>query len=76
MVKEIGEYCKQFRMNTLNIPLSTLCRVYGDSVKNVSAFENGRANNIKYLLYYMYYDLQHINTFLRGLNCYVNEISK
>lgn len=52
---KIGSYCKEFRINTLNISLTDFSKKNGLNLKNVHAFEHGRANNIRYL--YAYYDL-------------------
>lgn len=52
---EIGRYCKEFRINILNISLTEFSKKNGLNLKNVHAFEQGRANNIRYL--YAYYDL-------------------
>ena len=50
--KKVGIFCKQFRENHLDITLTEFCKVTDQNIKNVSAFESGRANNIKYLYYY------------------------
>ena len=49
---KIGFYCKDFREKTLHISLTDFCTEMNENIKNVSAFENGRANNIKYLFLY------------------------
>lgn len=52
-VKNLGSYCKQYRENTLNISLTDFAKRTESDLKNVSAFEHGKANNIMYLcLYY------------------------
>ena len=49
---KIGSYCKDFRKKTLHISLTDFCTEMNENIKNLSAFENGRANNIKYLFLY------------------------
>ena len=55
MVKRIGEYCKNFRISTLDLSLTEFCELNELNIKNVNAFEFGRANNIQYL--HQYYRL-------------------
>ena len=55
MIEVIGRFCEQFRKEVLNLSLTEFARLTGENLKNVHAFEKGRANNIKYL--YLYYDL-------------------
>ena len=55
MVEAIGRFCEQFRKEVLNLSLTEFARLAGENLKNVHAFEKGRANNIKYL--YLYHDL-------------------
>ena len=50
--RRIGLFCKQFRENHLEIGLTEFCEITNQNIKNVNAFEYGRANNIKYLYYY------------------------
>lgn len=66
---KIGSYCKDFREKTLNVSLTDFCTEMNENIKNVSAFENGRANNIKYLFLYknMCNNDNEITTFLTGL---------
>ena len=49
---KIGNFCKDFRENVLHVSLTDFCNEMNENIKNVSAFENGRANNIKYLFLY------------------------
>lgn len=58
--KMIGNCCKEYRKNVLKISLTNFCEMNRDSIVNVSAFESGRANNIKYLLYYLNSDNKNI----------------
>lgn len=55
MVETIGRFCEQFRKEVLKLSLTEFAKLSGENLKNVHAFEKGRANNIKYL--YLYYDL-------------------
>lgn len=53
MIKRIGNYCKNFRTDRLELSLTEFCELNNLNIKNVNAFEFGRANNIQYL--YQYY---------------------
>lgn len=55
MIEKISLFCRDFRIKTLNIKLVDFCEITNTNIKNVSAFENGRANNILYLT--LYYDV-------------------
>lgn len=50
--QKIGGYCKQFRIDILKLGLKELAILNDDNDKNLWAFENGLANNIRYLFYY------------------------
>lgn len=52
MIDDVGKWCKAFRTIVLNISLTEFCNKHDMNIKNVSAFENGRANNIKYVFLY------------------------
>lgn len=52
LIKNVGLYCREFRMNSLNISLTDFSDKNNVNLKSVNAFEYGRANNIKYLFYY------------------------
>lgn len=68
MITKIGNYCKQHRLNVLGMNLTEFCKVTENNIKNVSAFENGRANNITYLmLYWKLTDTEHRVEFLKGM---------
>lgn len=54
MSKNVGTFCKEFRNNILNKTLNEVCENTDIKIKTLSAFENGRANNIKYL--FLYYE--------------------
>lgn len=71
MMKDVGNFCKDFRMNTLNKTLNEICENTDIQIKTLSAFENGRANNIKYLfLYYHACNEEQKQIFVGGVfNC-------
>lgn len=49
---EIGKRCAEFRNNVLHMSQKDFCYCTGTNIKNISAFEHGRANNIRYIFYY------------------------
>lgn len=49
--KKIGVLSKNYRIN-MNLTQKELSDLTGVSIKNISAFETGRANNINYVLVY------------------------
>ena len=51
-IQEIGKVCKEFRVNILELSLTNFSKQNNVNLQNIHAFENGRANNIKYI--YMY----------------------
>lgn len=51
-IQEIGKVCKEFRINILELSLTNFSKQNNVNLQNIHAFENGRANNIKYI--YMY----------------------
>lgn len=53
-IVKIGEICKQFRIDILQLKLTDFAKMNDEKLQNVHAFEKGRANNIKYI--YMYLD--------------------
>ena len=68
MIEKISLFCRNFRIKTLKIKLVDFCKITDSNIKNVSAFEHGRANNILYLT--LYYDVANEvqkDEFLRGL---------
>lgn len=67
MLEKIYDYCKNFRMNILKVTLEEMAEKYNDKSGNISAFENARANNIKYLFYYSNYDKSKTLDFLLNL---------
>lgn len=52
LIKNVGKYCREFRINELKLSLKEFSEITGLKNKNVNAFEYGRANNIQYLFYY------------------------
>lgn len=52
LIVDIGKYCKGIRLNQ-NITLKDFAILNNDNLKNIWAFENGKANNIKYIFYYL-----------------------
>ena len=52
-IKEVGKICKNYRINILNLSLTNFSKLNGENLQNIHAFEQGRANNIKYLYMYM-----------------------
>ena len=68
MIKNVGNFCKNFRRNVLNKTLNEICKDIEIKPKTLSAFENGRANNIKYLfLYYNSCNDEQKELFARGV---------
>lgn len=68
MIEKVGKYCRNFRIDVLGMKLVAFCELTNSNVKNVSAFEHGNANSIKYLfLYYNICNEHEKDTFLRGL---------
>lgn len=68
MIKRIGKFCYHFRKEVLGLTLTEFSKITGENLKNIHAFEKGRANNIRYL--YLYYDLANAeqkNEFAIGL---------
>ncbi len=54
-IKEIGNYCREFRKQVLKMSAKDFADITDTNNKNLSSFENGRANNIRYL--FLYYNL-------------------
>lgn len=65
-ILQLGKLCKKVRLKK-GIPLVTFAQMNDDNYKNIWAFENGRANNIKYLSYYynLFEDTQKLEEFLK-----------
>ena len=50
----INEFCKLYRMNILKLTLKEVSEITGLKLSTLSSFENGRSNNLKYIIiYYM-----------------------
>lgn len=68
LMKDVGNYCKEFRINDLKLSLKEFSDATDLNNKNVNAFEHGRANNIQYLFYYYKLSNDSLkNKFSRGL---------
>lgn len=52
-IKKIGAICKDYRINVLKLSLTNFAKLNNENLQNIHAFEQGRANNIKYLYMYM-----------------------
>lgn len=52
-IKKIGQVCKDYRINVLNLSLTNFAKLNNENLQNIHAFEQGRANNIKYIYMYM-----------------------
>ena len=52
-IKKIGAICEDYRVNVLKLSLTNFAKLNNENLRNISAFEHGRANNIKYLYMYM-----------------------
>lgn len=52
MYDSIRNYCKNFRIFTLHLTLTQLAEISNDSIANLSAFERGKSNSLKYPFYY------------------------
>lgn len=52
LITDIGKYCKNVRVKQ-NVTLKDFASLNHDNLKNIWAFENGKANNIKYIFYYL-----------------------
>ena len=54
MIERIGNFCRAFRKEVLHKTLKEIATENHVNSKSISAFENGRANNIKYLSIYLH----------------------
>lgn len=52
-IEELGQYSQDFRKRKLKLNQKDFCSLVGETQMNISAFEKGRANNIKYIRYYV-----------------------
>lgn len=51
-IKDVGKFCKFFRMEILKITLEDLSFRTGVNITTLSSFENGRSSNYKHLIKY------------------------
>lgn len=63
----LGAYCKKYRVEILKESLTNFSNKVDENLKNINAFESGRANNIKYIFYYANFNLDNRDRFLEGL---------
>lgn len=49
----ISSYCRDYRINTLKMTLSTMCEKTDTNVGTLSAFEHGRSKNIEHFIKYI-----------------------
>lgn len=49
----ISGYCREFRINTLQMTLATMCEKTDTNIKTLSAFEHGRSKNIDHFIKYI-----------------------
>lgn len=66
-VSDVGNYCRSFRIDTLN---KTLSDISGDTnIKTLSGFEHGRSTNLLHVFTYLNActNQQQRSDFLRGL---------
>ena len=67
-MRSISTYCKEFRTNTLQMPLKTVCEITGTNIKTLSAFEVGRTANFENVLKYLAVcDEEQKDKFVEGL---------
>lgn len=52
-IKKIGQVCKDYRIDVLDLSLTNFAKLNEENLQNIHAFEQGRANNIKYIYMYM-----------------------
>ncbi len=53
MTQNLQEYCRDFRLTTLDKTLDDIHKITDVNVKTLSAFEHGRSNNINHLQHYI-----------------------
>lgn len=54
-VKLIGSFCKDFRVNILQVTLNKISEETRTNIKTLSAFECGRSNNMEHVFKYVDY---------------------
>lgn len=52
-IKKVSQVCKDYRINVLDLSLTNFAKLNNENIQNIHAFEQGRANNIKYIYMYM-----------------------
>ena len=52
-IKKVCQICKDYRINVLDLSLTNFAKLNNENLQNIHAFEQGRANNIKYIYMYM-----------------------
>ena len=52
-IKKVGQVCKDYRIKELDLSLTNFAKLNNENLQNIHAFEQGRANNIKYIYMYM-----------------------
>lgn len=72
--KDIGDYCKSYRVNELGLTLVEFADKVNANFKSVSSFENGRSSSMFYMFMYMTLikDSGDKLGFLQGINCLVD----
>jgi len=50
----VGNFCRNFRLNHLRLSLSEVAEISGENIRNLRAFEDGRATAFRYI--FAYYD--------------------
>lgn len=66
-LKDVGRRCKQFRVDRGYYQMDVATET-GYSVENVSAFETGRNDNARILLWYFAHGMNYEYLLERGLN--------
>jgi len=70
-VKQVAQICKNFRQNVVKVSLLEMELQTGVNYKTISAFENGRTNNMNHLFKYFI-----LVTEAKELEELVNEINE
>ena len=53
MTQNLQEYCRDFRVKTLDKTLDDIHKITDGHIKTLSAVEHGRSNNINHLQHYI-----------------------
>ena len=69
-MKNVQNFCRNFRINTLNLSLQDLEDISSINHKTISAFENHRSTNINHLTLYLKAcsSIDQKRKFIKGLN--------